>query len=73
LEAFVFYFLLLETLLFVVVEIPVQKLSPTQFDSALRPGAKIVCIAITRLSFAVRRLTKLGQRIMGLKQQHWFP
>jgi hypothetical protein len=41
--------------------------SLTQFDSALSPGINTACAAATRLIFVAKRLTKLGQRIIGLK------
>ena len=47
--------------------------SPTQFESALRPGIKKVCNPTTKLNWAAKRLTKLGQRVIGLMQQHWPP
>jgi hypothetical protein len=47
--------------------------SPTQFESALSPGTNTACSPTTKLTWAVKRLTKLGQRIIGLMQQHWPP
>jgi hypothetical protein len=47
--------------------------SPTQFESALRPGINTVCNPTTKLNWAAKRLTKLGQRIISLMQQHWLP
>jgi len=41
--------------------------SLTQFEFALRPGINTACNAVTRLIFVAKRLTKLGQRIIGLK------
>jgi hypothetical protein len=63
----------LQTLMEVVVPYLMYPYSPTQFESALRPGIKTVWHASASVNLVRTLLTNLGQRIIGLVQQHWPP